>query len=286
MGVGGSTHSVSSTSLKREIIGIALLLFAVFLAGAFVALALAELRTGVSVEASVGPVGQFLSQPLVSFFGWPAAILIPLVPAVHALRLFGRLESSTDRSWMIFFAGLVLLLPVALALSLASPRRASPAPGIWGEADRGVVAELVRRVRRVGARRPLGLRAHGDDAGVESDPRAHRPPAAGVAAVGDRRGGRQAATQARQEGSRGDRRRSRARARAVARRDAGDRSDAPGRRFDRRRRRHAQQRRAEAPEEANEGRGRGGPRRRDRGGDRRDGAASSWAATSCRRPSC
>jgi len=125
---------VSGTTLKREITGIALLLLAVFLAGAFVALALAELRTGVSVEANVGPVGQFLSQPLVTFFGWPAAILIPLVPAVHALRLFGRLASSTDRSWMIFFAGLVLLLPVVLALSIASADPAFASAGIWGEA--------------------------------------------------------------------------------------------------------------------------------------------------------
>jgi S-DNA-T family DNA segregation ATPase FtsK/SpoIIIE len=126
---------VSSASLRREIAGIALLLLAVFLAGAFVALALAELRAGVSVEASVGAVGKFLSQPLVTFFGWPAAVLIPLVPAVHALRLFGRLESTTDRSWMIFFAGLVLLLPVAIALSIAPPPPGLPSAGagLWGE---------------------------------------------------------------------------------------------------------------------------------------------------------
>jgi S-DNA-T family DNA segregation ATPase FtsK/SpoIIIE len=130
---------VSSSSLKREILGIALLLFAVFLAGAFGALALAQWRSGVSVEASVGLVGKVLAQPLVSLFGWPAAILIPLVPAVHALRLFGRLESQTDRSWMIFFAGMAVLLPVALALALPapSPGVASKAAGIWG----GLIAD-------------------------------------------------------------------------------------------------------------------------------------------------
>ena len=126
---------MSSTTLKREITGIALLLLAVFLAGAFVALGLATLRAGVSVEASVGVVGKFLAQPLVTTFGWPAAILIPLVPAVHALRLFGRLESTTDRSWMIFFAGLVLLLPVAIALSIVPPMNGLPSPGagLWGQ---------------------------------------------------------------------------------------------------------------------------------------------------------
>jgi len=126
---------VSSSNLKREIVGIALLLFAVFLAGAFGALALATMRAGVNVEASVGLVGKFLASPLVTFVGWPSAVLIPLVPAVHALRLFGRLESDTDRSWMIFFAGLVVLLPIALGLALPAPTPGLPSAGagIWGE---------------------------------------------------------------------------------------------------------------------------------------------------------
>jgi len=126
---------VGSSSLKREILGIALLLFSVFLAGAFAALALAQWRAGVSVEASVGLVGNLLTHPLVVFFGWPSAVLIPLVPAVHALRLFGRLESETDRSWMIFFAGLVALLPIALGLALSKPSPGLPSggAGLWGE---------------------------------------------------------------------------------------------------------------------------------------------------------
>ena len=125
---------MGSSSLKREILGIALLLFSIFLVGAFAALALAQ-RAPLSVEASVGVVGRILANPLVWFFGWPAAALIPLVPAVHALRLFGRLESDTDRSWMIFFAGVVVLLPVALALSIAPPPPGLPslAAGLWGE---------------------------------------------------------------------------------------------------------------------------------------------------------
>jgi S-DNA-T family DNA segregation ATPase FtsK/SpoIIIE len=129
---------VSSSSLKREIQGIALLLFAVFLAGAFIALAVAQLRSGAgvdaTVQASVGVVGTYLARPLVSFFGWPAAVLIPLVPAVHALRLFGRLASDTDRSWMIFFAGTVVLLPIALGLALPSPPAGLPSlgAGLWG----------------------------------------------------------------------------------------------------------------------------------------------------------
>ncbi len=125
---------MSSSSLKREILGIALLLFAVFLGAAFGALGYEQLSAGHAVQQSVGAVGGFLAEPLVMFFGWPAALLIPLVPAVHALRLFGRLESSTDRSWMIFFAGVVVLLPIALGLALPTPLPGvrSEGAGIWG----------------------------------------------------------------------------------------------------------------------------------------------------------
>jgi S-DNA-T family DNA segregation ATPase FtsK/SpoIIIE len=126
---------VGSSSLKREILGIALLLFAIFLVGAFATLALAEMHAGVSVQENVGAVGEMLAHPFVLLFGWPAAVLVPFVPAVHAMRLFGRMESHTDRSWMIFFAGLVLLLPVAVGLSVAPPPPGLPSgsAGLWGE---------------------------------------------------------------------------------------------------------------------------------------------------------
>ena len=123
-----------SSGLRREIQGIALLLFAVFLAGALAAYGLAALRTGVNVRENVGWLGFWIAGPLVAFFGWPAAILTPLAPAVHALRLFGRLESDTDRSWMIFLLGVVILLPVAVALAVAAPvagETSGPA-GLWG----------------------------------------------------------------------------------------------------------------------------------------------------------
>lgn len=127
--------------MKRELGAIALLLFAVFLAGALGALGLAELRTTVDVQTSVGWVGSAIAHPLTVFFGWPAALLIPLVPAAQALRLFGHFETNTDphapaRSWFVFFGGLVLLLPVALALSVAPPPPGLPSAiaGLWGEA--------------------------------------------------------------------------------------------------------------------------------------------------------
>jgi len=121
--------------LKRELQAIALLLFGVFLAAALAAFALATLRAPVDLRASVGSVGGFLARPLVAFFGWPGALLMPVVPTVHALRLFGRMESETDRSWMVFFGGIVFLLPIAAALALPAPVAGltSPWSGLWGD---------------------------------------------------------------------------------------------------------------------------------------------------------
>jgi S-DNA-T family DNA segregation ATPase FtsK/SpoIIIE len=124
---------VGSSGLKRELTGIALLLFAVFLAVALATLGLAELRTGVNVRGNIGFLGYWLARPLVSAVGWPAALLTPAVPAVHALRLFGRLESETDRSWMIFFAGVVALLPIAIGVAIDAPLGAyTSSTGLWG----------------------------------------------------------------------------------------------------------------------------------------------------------
>jgi S-DNA-T family DNA segregation ATPase FtsK/SpoIIIE len=127
---------VISPQLRRELTGIALLVFAVFLGGALAVLAIAQMRAGISiidVKANVGPVGYYLAFPLVALVGWPAAALAPLAPALHALRVFGRLGSDIDRKWMVFFAGVVVLLPIGVGLALNSPLGdASPFAGIWG----------------------------------------------------------------------------------------------------------------------------------------------------------
>src|SRR4051794_32262602 len=109
---------MTRAQVKREIFGIALLLFAVFLAGALVVLGLGQLRAGVDVQQNVGPIGYYLASPLVWLVGWPAALMAPLAPAVHALKVFGRLQSETDRKWMTFFAGVVALLPIGVALAV------------------------------------------------------------------------------------------------------------------------------------------------------------------------
>src|ERR1043165_1582364 len=126
--------------LKRELQAIALLLFGLFLGGALAVTGIARLRTGYNPSGAVGVVGWLLVEPLVWLVGWPAAVLAPLVPIVHSLRLFGRLDSDSDRSWMIFFAGIVLLLPIALGLSFSGDLPYWEAiTGVWG----GVVTGLL-----------------------------------------------------------------------------------------------------------------------------------------------
>jgi S-DNA-T family DNA segregation ATPase FtsK/SpoIIIE len=125
---------VGNSSLKREVAGIALLLFALFLAGAFLVPPGTSVYESCTAARSVfGPVGACLRGWSRDLIGIPAALLVPLIPAVHALRLFGRLESDTDRSWLVFLIGVVVLLPVALGLARTPPAgELDPAAGLWG----------------------------------------------------------------------------------------------------------------------------------------------------------
>jgi len=118
--------------LKRELAGIALLLFAVFLAGALVSQGAAQLTAGGSARGSFGVVGDLLGGPLVAALGWAGAAVVPLIPAVHALRLFGRLGHEADRSWLVFLGGVAVLAPTVAALALDVGRESNAVSGIWG----------------------------------------------------------------------------------------------------------------------------------------------------------
>ncbi len=122
----GSEAKAPDSKLRNELKGIGLALFAVFLAGALVAQSLSDVR------GSFGWVGENLAQPLANFFGWPAAALLPIAPAAHALRLFGRMDEKTDRKWMVFLLGLVVLLPIALSHAAGGDWQTNPLSGIWG----------------------------------------------------------------------------------------------------------------------------------------------------------
>jgi S-DNA-T family DNA segregation ATPase FtsK/SpoIIIE len=125
-----SSYSRSS-ALRRELLGIVLILFAVFLAGALAMQGIAMLRGG-EITRSFGWAGKLLAYPMARFLGWPAAALIPVALAAHALRLFGRLAERTDRSWMVFLLGLVVLLPVAIGLGQGGLREPTNLSGLWG----------------------------------------------------------------------------------------------------------------------------------------------------------
>ncbi len=121
-----------SSALKRELAGIVLILFAVFLGGALATLGVARFRSTGDVRGAFGWAGDLLADPLSRILGWPAAALIPVALAAHALRLFGRLAERTDRSWMVFLLGLVVLLPVALGVVEGGLRETTTLSGVWG----------------------------------------------------------------------------------------------------------------------------------------------------------
>ncbi len=119
--------------VRRELYGTALMLFAVFLAGA---LALHGAGRSIggrcwSAGGFFGPVGACLRAGMLTLFGLPTAVLLPFIPAVHALRLFGRLRQAADRSWLIFLIGVVVVLPVGIALAFGARPDVEPA-GLWG----------------------------------------------------------------------------------------------------------------------------------------------------------
>jgi S-DNA-T family DNA segregation ATPase FtsK/SpoIIIE len=122
---------LGSTTLRRELAGIALLLFALFLAAA-IAFPGADATSCIAARGPTGPVGACLRSLFVATLGLPATVLLPLLPLVYALRVFRRIEADTDRSWLVFLGGLALLLPVAIALAMGATREVSLHTGLWG----------------------------------------------------------------------------------------------------------------------------------------------------------
>lgn len=122
--------------MRREVAAIALLLFAIFIGGALAVHGYALLTANPDAQAdlrgSFGALGAALAAPITSMFGWPAAVLIPIAPAAHAMTLFGRLDRGTDRSWLVFLLGMVVLLPIAFGFSLGGAAEQNALTGMWG----------------------------------------------------------------------------------------------------------------------------------------------------------
>src|SRR5256714_996316 len=122
----------SSSALAREIRGIVFLLFGIFLAGALAAEGYTQLHFNGNVRGNFGWIGALLAHPIALLLGWPAAAILPVAPAAHALRLFGRLGERKDRWWMVFLLGMVVLLPITFGLAQGGIREATALAGIWG----------------------------------------------------------------------------------------------------------------------------------------------------------
>jgi S-DNA-T family DNA segregation ATPase FtsK/SpoIIIE len=120
--------------LKREILGIVLLLGAVFIAGALVAQPAYTSQSCLDAGSIFGPVGACLRWSVLTLVGALSAVIVPLIPAVHALRLLGRIREGDDRRWLTFTIGLSVLVPVIASLARGAGVNAEldPLAGLWG----------------------------------------------------------------------------------------------------------------------------------------------------------
>ena len=121
--------------LGRELGGIALLLASVFVAGSLLAGGAAAGHSCSSAGGIFGPVGACLRSSVLLTLGALSAIIVPFIPAVHALRLLGRIEESEDRRWLFFTIGLAAIVPLAAALARGATIDASqvdPYAGLIG----------------------------------------------------------------------------------------------------------------------------------------------------------
>jgi len=119
-------------SLRRELLGIAGLLIAVFLGGALLFQAVPTEASCWAGRGLFGPVGACAKDALVSFVGVACAALLTLVPAVYGLHRLGRISASHERSGIVLAAGCALLVPVIVALARGPVSMEDTAAGLWG----------------------------------------------------------------------------------------------------------------------------------------------------------
>ena len=134
--------------VKRELSGVGLLLLALFLVGLLMTYAIGTDGGLLEVRGAFGAIGAAIVAPLVTVLGWSGVVFLPVLPAVHGLRLLGRLNRGEDRSWLWFLTGLLLLVPIGFALGLRVGRQTSLVAGVWG----GMIAfYLIKLIGYVGA---------------------------------------------------------------------------------------------------------------------------------------
>ncbi|MEO7363185.1 MAG: DNA translocase FtsK [Gemmatimonadaceae bacterium] len=128
--------------LRRELTAVGLSLLAAFLLGALVFQQVPVSGRCWDATGVFGPVGTFARCSLVVSVGIPGAVLIAIGCLVMALRMFGTLSSESDApEWGVLFAGIVLLVPIAIGLALGGPTDDNTYTGLWG----GFVAYYMRK---------------------------------------------------------------------------------------------------------------------------------------------
>ena len=120
--------------VRRQLGGVGLLLAGIFLAGVLATYAVGSDAGLADVRGAFGEIGAFLAYPLVRLLGWSGAVVLPLIPAVHGLRLLGRLDRREDKDWLRFLGGLAFLLPLVAALAMGVRRDPDVhvLVGLWG----------------------------------------------------------------------------------------------------------------------------------------------------------
>jgi S-DNA-T family DNA segregation ATPase FtsK/SpoIIIE len=115
--------------LRNELAGIALLLGALFVAGSLVAGGAQGGQACTNTTSIFGPVGSCLRGGMLFALGAIAAGIVTAAPAVHALKLLGRIPPSEDRRWLLFTLGLTALVPLIAALAGGASAGAALNPG-------------------------------------------------------------------------------------------------------------------------------------------------------------
>ena len=119
---------------RHDIWGTVLLLLALYIAAAiYVGPGDATLGC-LHAHARMGPVGACMREGSVWLIGLPATILIPIAMIALGLHLFGLVQARMERKVMLFFLGMIVLLPVAFGLWELAPLTGVPSvrSGIWG----------------------------------------------------------------------------------------------------------------------------------------------------------
>jgi S-DNA-T family DNA segregation ATPase FtsK/SpoIIIE len=135
--------------LRHEIIGIVLLVGALFVAGALLfGRTPASLESCAAAGGPFGPVGGCLRWSILGLVGAIAAAIVPLIPATRALRLLGRIGTPERAVVDLFPIGLVVIVPVAAGLArlgVVASGTADPYAGLWGAFAGFYLAEALGR---------------------------------------------------------------------------------------------------------------------------------------------